>query len=490
MKIFESFKDWLVSWVVVPPMLVDPDDAVIRRHAIVIDNSGMAVPILTQSSMPLFSLGPKGGALPVVPQALAAPFVSKSGSAYLSRERRHMSDSQYRKYLQVMMANIRQLQDECPKGVAIVVHGGNERAKKMLDKSIVLRPMILKDGYYPVFINWDSNMKRAYVEQLLRIRSGLYEKRALTTAPFKLLGDALQSFANLLPAWGLQVRLMVRSSRWNTYKTMENLGRFQPPPPNIEVELGGWRPGWTFWRLLQLIPAFLFQILIVLPIVGLWVPRAWDNLLRRVRAMYRAPREFDPKLADPDYEMPDGTEFKARDGAMALFLDELAKTVEQRGMKVTVIAHSMGAMVANEALNHASELPYESIVYMAPACGVRKFARAVQPILERRAGSAEAYVLTLHPRVEAGQRDLKGWIGGSVLEWLEGILTPPSTYLDRMLGKWDNVLRTLHIYEPAVREMIHVKGFPYDGKNRVKPYKHVHFNDEDVPFWTRAFWQP
>jgi pimeloyl-ACP methyl ester carboxylesterase len=241
----------------------------------------------------------------------------------------------------------------------------------------------------------------------------------------------------------------------------------------------------------MVIPGLLSQLLLALPFTGLWVPRAWDNLLRRTRAMYRAPREFDPKLADPDYVMPDGTAHKDPDGAMALFLDELGRTVEETGMRVTVIAHSMGAMVANEALRHAATLPYESLVYMAPACGIRDFSRAVQPVLQHGAGNTEAFVLTLHPRVEAGQRDVKGFVGpGSVLEWLEGILSPPHTYLDRMLGRWDNLLRSLQIVEDPLRELIHIKGFEYDGKNRVKPYKHVHFNDEDVPFWTRRFWQP
>jgi pimeloyl-ACP methyl ester carboxylesterase len=233
--------------------------------------------------------------------------------------------------------------------------------------------------------------------------------------------------------------------------------------------------------------ALLVQPL-VLFVVGAGVPRAWENLLRSTRAMFRASREFDPGLK-PVRRMPDGSTYRPCEGAMALFLDALAKTVEVcQGMKVTLIAHSMGSMIANEALEYKSNLPYESLVYPAPACSVREFERAVGPIIRTR---AEAYILTLHPKVEAGQRDWKGWIGGgSVLEWLEGILVPPHTYLDRPLGKWGNALRTAHVYDPEAREKIHIKSFSYYGKNPMKPCRHVDFNDPDVEFWREDFWKP
>jgi pimeloyl-ACP methyl ester carboxylesterase len=468
-KLLEKSTGWLVSWFVVPPMLVEPGEEPVRQHVIVIDHAGMAVPIHSRPSVRVRDL--------------------------ISRARRPMTDVQYRDYLTAMMENLRECRDQgqC-RGVVIIISGGNEMMHKMLKNSIDLYQRIKGDGYYPIFINWDSNLKRAYTEQLFRIRSGQYAPwwRVLVTLPFYFTGDLLKSIAHLIPSIVLQVYLLCRSLRWYRDPTTKRLNRFQPAPPNIEVTMGRWQPGFSPEEAIKLIPAFFFQALLVLPFVGLGVPRAWENLRRRTRAMFRAPREFDPKLApDKQYEMPNGSEHTSREGAMAVFLEELAKTLSAYPrMKVRLIAHSMGSMVANEVLYYRDTLPYESIVYMAPACSVRDFARAVIPIVSDEARSADTHVLTLHPRVEAGQRDLEGWLGGSVLEWLEGILTPPHTYLDRMLGKWDNVLRTLHVFEPAARPRIHIKGFSYDGKNRKKPYKHVHFNDPDVPFWTEDFWKP
>jgi pimeloyl-ACP methyl ester carboxylesterase len=205
--------------------------------------------------------------------------------------------------------------------------------------------------------------------------------------------------------------------------------------------------------------------------------------------MFRTPREFDPNIKTEGYQRPDGATYSPREGAMAVFLRELGQTLRRHpDVRVDVFAHSMGAMVANETLRTAPELPWRDLVYMAPACSVREFKNVVSPLIRLRNPEVHAHILTLHPKVEATQSDFKGFSPvGSVLEWLEGFLTPPNSYLDRFLGKWDNLLRALHIFDDEVRPFIHLKSFPYDPKHRAKPYRHVHFNDGDTGFWKEEF---
>ena len=57
-----------------------------------------------------------------------------------------------------------------------------------------------------------------------------------------------------------------------------------------------------------------------------------------------------------------------------------------------------------------------------------------------------------------------------------------------MLGKFDNVMRALHIFPACVRSQLHIKAFPYREIHPEKPYKHAHFNVPDTGFWRKDFW--
>jgi len=98
------------------------------------------------------------------------------------------------------------------------------------------------------------------------------------------------------------------------------------------------------------------------------------------------------------------------------------------------------------------------------------------------------WLLTLHPIAEAGEAypeffDLPA--RGSLLEWIDDWYTSASHPLDRVFGKWNNVMAALHLFEP-VKEQFHVKGFGVEGDSL--PQRHGDFND--CPFWKREFWDP
>jgi pimeloyl-ACP methyl ester carboxylesterase len=270
---------------------------------------------------------------------------------------------------------------------------------------------------------------------------------------------------------------------------------FPPAPPNIDVMPGEMACKELWYRRLWMGVTAPWQALVVSTLFNMVVPRAWQNLLRRTEAMFRTPREFDPKVETEGYVPPVGSKYSPQEGALAKFLHALGKTIVDHpslGIELDVIAHSMGAMIVNEIVRTAPDLPYRNLVYMAPACSIRRFAEAVTPILgdQVRTPPVHAWVLTLNPKVEALQEDWGRLLTpiGSVLEWLEGFLTPPSSYLDRFLGKWDNALSSLHIFEDAVRPRLHVKGFPYDPRKRVMPWRHVQFNDKHTQFWRKRYW--
>ena len=472
---YERFKYRVASRLTVPPISVEDDS--IKRHSIVINHLGLAVPILE-------------GKIPIRHK-------ETTEYSYFPRNRRQLTDVAYREYLKEMMANLVEMVSNWPanakpfKGVAIVIHGGNETPAKTVLPSARMVPEMIKDGYYPIFIHWNSWILGAYIEQLFCIRSGWYRRYAHVTGFFGLAGDIVTSLARIVPSTVAQWMLARKRRPGYVFPTIAGLDRFAPSPPNIAVKLVDYDGKEPLLRRLSMLARLPVQILVSTPAVNIVVPRAWQNLLRRTKAMFRTPREFDPNMKTEGYKQPDGSTYSPREGAMAMFLTELGKTIDdhpQLDIKVDIISHSMGAMIANEVILTSPDLPYRDLVFMAPACSVRKFAEIVSPLIRRRLPEVHAHELTLHPKLEAVQSDLWGYSPvGSVLEWLEGFLTPPNTYLDRFLGKWDNVLRTLHIFGDDVRPNIHIKAFPYDPKNRKKPYRHVHFNDEDIGFWKEEF---
>lgn len=460
----------------VSPIATDDDQ--VAHHTIVINHAGMPVPLV----QPGRSL-----------REWAVSSVRERG--------RQLSDDAYRRYLRAMMRHIEARRDETPNGVAVIVHGGLQPIKQSFRDTVAAYQQILDDRYYPVFINWDSWLSNAYVEQLMLVRSGRYSQLAVLTFWMYLIADALMVVARLIPALFAQVRLAWRRTPFYTYPSTENLERFRATQPNLQVSLGRFeqRKGPWFWVLLvPRLVLWLIQIgfrIVAAGVITALAPRTWENLLRRARAVFRAPCEFDRNVDHDGYRMPDGTRFTEPAGAVAAFLRELdaAATASGRPIPITIIAHSMGAMIANEMVRHVRghlrHLELQDLVYMAPACSVRDFADVVGPALGANP-RMRAYVLTLHPETEAGETTWLGFVPrGSVLEWIEGFLDPPHSHLDRMLGKWDNVLRAAHVFEATVRSRISLKAFPYDRANRQKPYKHIQFNDPDVGFWRPAFWR-
>jgi hypothetical protein len=466
----------------VPPASVR--DARNKLHTLVIDHMGMGVPVIE-------------GRAPLRAGKSRRP-------AILGKENRQLSDRELDIHLDEMMTNLVKEVSNWPsgrqpfQGVTIVIHGGNETPTKTVAESNDLIPLMLSEGYYPIFIHWDSFILGAYLEQTFRIRSGKVRDYAWFTGFLCVPCDVVAGLARVLPSITSQmslVRCRRAGYRFSTMRT-KKLRSFESPRPNVEVMPGNMKRKERWFRRLWMAVMLPWQSMVIAPLFNIVVPHAWRNLLRRTECMFRTPREFDPNVRTSDYSQPVGNKFCPQEGAMARFLRALGETVAVNPdvkIELDVISHSMGGMIVNEIVRTAPELPYRNLVYMAPACSIRHFAESVAPVLadEERTSEVNAWVLTLNPKVESLEG---GWDRfytpiGSVLEWLEGFLTPPNSYLDRFLGKWDNVLSALHIFKDPARQRLHVKGFPYNPNKRVEPWRHVQFNDIETKFWREEYWR-
>jgi pimeloyl-ACP methyl ester carboxylesterase len=153
--------------------------------------------------------------------------------------------------------------------------------------------------------------------------------------------------------------------------------------------------------------------------------------------------------------------------------------------RVTLIGHSMGAIVLNELIRTYDQIEYDDIVYMGAAASIRDLIRVVVPYLQRHP-SARFYNLMLHPRIEAWELTWHGMVpSGSLLEWVDEMYEPPKTMLDRTLGKWRNLRLAKHLLDLDSQKQMVFKVF---GGNADKPRMHGEFNDADTCFWNPWFW--
>ena len=185
------------------------------------------------------------------------------------------------------------------------------------------------------------------------------------------------------------------------------------------------------------------------------------------------------------------------DDSPCVFLTELSTSItnylgqRSRPWEITVVGHSMGAIVLNEAIRRKPYLPIKNIVYMAAASTIRDYAISVQPYL-RRSKDTHFYNLMLHPDSEMDER---GWgiePRGSLLVWIDDFLSKPLSIYDRTLGRFNNFLQYVHhIPEKpkCLKERIHIRSFSAGKcKKDSDPQNHSDFST-NYRFWDENCWK-
>lgn len=388
----------------------------------------------------------------------------------------------------------------------IHIHGGMNAAQDSLGSAQDALQRMEQDPQapHPIFITWPSGALSTYSDHLLEIRQGQRWPQAMgwASAPLVLVSDVASSVAaapvTLLYQWLLDLRVASKVAfDWNLDRATadeEALWKVARDA-GYHVRRGGYSRGaWaqfgrfvSYW--LSQPPKIVFQILFL---NGLG-QGAWEVMLHRTRSMFHGPDEYalsSERRAEPAALRAHVEDKKAR---LHAFFDRLARetcAAEPGGKPcwdITLVGHSMGAIVINDVLTTYPELPIKNIVYMAPACSVRDAQKMVVPYLRRHQGT-RFFLLTLHPTAEADEKfSMLPWYDlvprGSLLEWIDNWYTTPASHADRTLGKWLNVIPAIHVFAD-VRARVFLKSFTVGGEPA--PERHGDFND--FAFWTPAFW--
>jgi hypothetical protein len=431
-------------------------------------------------------------------------------------------------YLDAMFAEIREKKRS---EIVIYIHGGLNNIDGAIAKSAVLTDMFDEQhtSQYFIGICWNSNLMPTYGQHLFGVREGLHQgPKAIATSPAMLIADVGGAAARLpmnLASFLWQDAYTVNPRGFTRRKLADRRYkqiRKSTKDPNLKRLIVGdasderslaLRVGSDFGRWMVTYPVKVPSTL-VLDLLGV---QSWKNMLRRTRTMFERESEFIPML---EFEAADVLKNYAKppEPDTVRFLDKLNATGRKGAMwhlgnyltsgravwapgkrsTLTIIGHSMGAIVACELLQRFHALPVDNVVFEAAACSVSNFKTNVIPFLEEQnvhvqiatlkgedptnVVKTHIYNLCLHDDAEnaeknPGELDLSQ--RGSLLTWIDTLYQSPESENDRTFGRWVNAILATDDFPSDILDRITIKEFGRDRLRERHPNVPVYTVEDD-----------
>jgi pimeloyl-ACP methyl ester carboxylesterase len=390
--------------------------------------------------------------------------------------------------------------------IVLFIHGGLNTFSSSIGRAIDLTDSMEKESCYPIFIIWKSEPFSTYWEHLWKVRQGRvirgWVPRSLAL-PFVFTTDLAIGLA--------KSPVVIFANVWTDIKTMspgfdanldsiysEVVRQNKTVPNPIDIYRGN--NGLRFWNRC----AYFSKYALTFPlkwasdpiIDGLGTPN-WDIMLRRTSTLFRTNDEFDISKIRCDSAKRAFHLRSKPTGALSRAMDYLSKKMESDNVvKVDLIGHSMGTIVANNILVNFPDMKFNNIIYMAAACRVKDFNDYVIPYLKNHDSDLDEmpthfYNLSLHPMAERRETnvslfDVDLFQRGSLLEWIDNFFSKPNTTEERTFGKYENVMQCIHMIPEERRGQITFKIFGTGKHMKKDPQTHGSFTEFN--FWDPKFW--
>jgi len=417
----------------------------------------------------------------------------------------------------------------------VYVHGGlnsyqatDQKIHDGLARDIMLDP---DDWHYPLFISWKSDALSNWGEHLFRLREG---KKAgpfvgALGMPFILTVDVATTVGRFPATLWYQVsnekdRLasrgrLPRSWRSGAWKTANDrlCGKQRCPDEqrwtyprkdqnqdkdndvDLTANLSEYHN--RFWPSLGRGTQQVLTVPVRYTLGSVWhsgvSSASWKVMKRRTLTQFFPASDFDERWQPQEGipPVPGGHVFRqilALSGGNACEDDKTCPDL-------TLIGHSMGAMVVNGALQRFQKQWQDSrmiddIVYMAAAASIEDSLAALKPILADPAPNANAnavnfYNLTLNRVAEVSEVHLWGGVPtGSLLVSIDQHHERPEHPLRRTFGSEVNVLSSIAVIQETLRDANGKLVFKaFDRYEGALPQQHGDFGK--IPFWREETWR-
>ena len=243
---------------------------------------------------------------------------------------------------------------------------------------------------------------------------------------------------------------------------------------------------------------------------GTLANNSWAMMKRRARSIANPNAQFNKHVRDYvnggsncKRSDADGHVYSKKeehcDGSGIGYLFEKIFELEQihsdLNFELTLVGHSMGAIVINNILSRYSDnfsktKALDSIVYMGAAVSTTETLEVIPPILRANPANIDFYNLTLNRVAEVAETHAYGFVpSGSLLVSIDKYHDSPEHHLLRTFGSEVNVQSSLSSIKNAFKDLqgdtVTLKAF--DKVQKELPYRHGDFGD--LLFWKCETWQ-
>ncbi|MDB4985878.1 MAG: hypothetical protein JWN04_1056 [Myxococcaceae bacterium] len=352
-------------------------------------------------------------------------------------------------------AAMQQTQD---RKLLLYLHGGLNSVSSSTKDSPGLLEAMTKDNYYPILVNWESGLASAYRSHLTRSATGrpstwVHKATAPATFLFDLVDVGVSTPRSWYRAASDSILSSVFAHKQHDRALMGDLpfcdssrGEEAEADPRVqelsmvcrrndEWPSNGDQFGKSaLW--LALAPVRLVTTSIVYTIGA----AEWKNMTRSAQLLFNTEDEFRVPPETQDFNQ----------GALSALLDELVSRIDpaaSQPLEVTLVGHSMGAIVINEILNRYVSDPrivFDDVVYLGAASSTHDSLLAIVHYLHEHPDT-RFHGVVLHPYAEDREREYATAVpDGSLLVWVDSMFQGASSFLGRTFGRWENL-------RPAVR---------------------------------------
>jgi len=375
--------------------------------------------------------------------------------------------------------------------ILIYIFGGMNSLDSTVERSEIYAKKISETSdYYPILVNWESSLFDAYYDHLMWYRRGVKNPcLGPALSPFYLIADLGRAVTRL------PINIVYQSK--GTFTDYE----LEPKIDEEEVEdiekmkirasTGKDLTSAPYRIMRNIVYMMGFPTRVVTtPMIDACGKNAWDTMLRRTQTAFQQSRSLDIE-EDGKFNVA----YSPPDGALAVLMNALSDLYSQdSNYFFTLLGHSLGPVMINELIRRYPNLPYDNIVYMAPACSIKDAGNAIGPYMHANTNTI-FYNLCLHEN--ADRYEMMWWAvlpRGSILEWIDSFLGNPLVLTDLTLGKWSNAIRSLPQISPELRPRIVIKAFGIEDPESNKilleiPTTHTDFSNSRLRFWNPEFWQ-
>lgn len=480
----------------------EPALADARRHLLYIDEDGdLQDPKTKRKVRETLTASPEAEA--VMAQA-AAPGTAATKARESQQDlwnRRRMEQARELTYVREMIGHYlasRTADGRLPKPV-LHIHGGLNDQATVLDRAEKMPPYMLSDRHYPFFIGWPSDFWFSLKEHVAKSDRG--RERSLAGSVFFGAFQGLEDLARSV----IRIPTSVVRQLDNAFKVP--LANYSSEERNAEGRAGLLKDaGFTVvsegpFRGVGSSYATIVNPVgwLVTPLRDGFGPGAWNSMLRQTELVLTKASVYEGAIypANPlrrpqQAQLTGAAGADPSDTAVRLFLREWQANELTRRQPITLVGHSMGAIVALNVLSRHPEIDFDQVVFMAAAARIKHVESVLIPWLQDHP-RAQFYNLSLDPYNEIAERSYFDFAPrGSLLMWIEDSFGEVNSFRDRTVGKWWNVVRIAEdLFPPEVNDVpirarVTFKRFPIVRDGTQGPQSHGAFNR--YCWWRQDFW--